>query len=135
MANGSEPRRARLAQNEVLYRNVNDRIEDLNQVFDAVAAIDGEWVCECSDMSCATPIKTTVAEYEAVRANPRTFMVAPGHVSREVERVVRGNSRFTVVEKLGAPAAVPQQITHEQQAGRRRLGRHSRVCSQALLTA
>jgi len=109
MPNEPELRQARLAENEVLYRNVNERIEDINQVFDAVATIGGEWICECSDMSCTTPIKATLAEYEAVRANPRTFMVAPGHVFRDVERVVRGNERFTVVEKLGAAAEVAEQ--------------------------
>ena len=95
---------SRLAENEILYRRVNERIEDLNEALDVVASMDGEWVCECADANCATRITATIAEYESVRANPRRFIVAPGHVDREIEHVVRGNERFTVVEKEGVAA-------------------------------
>ena len=97
---------ARLAQNQALYRSVNEQIEALNQAFDAAVGIGGEWICECADTSCTTMVSATLYEYEAVRLNARTFLVYPGHVYPEVERVVDGNERFEIVEKLGDGAAV-----------------------------
>jgi hypothetical protein len=70
----------RFGKNEALYRSVNDSIAEINKV----------------------------SEYEAVRANARTFMVYPGHVTRGAEHVVRGNERFIVVEKLGVSAEVAE---------------------------
>jgi hypothetical protein len=102
-------RPARLAQNEILYRQVNERIEDINKAFDGVAALEGEWVCECADANCTTTVFATVEEYESVRANSRTFIVAPGHVDPYIEHVVRGNERFTVVEKTGAAGDAAEQ--------------------------
>ena len=108
MADDSELREARLAENQVLYRNVNERIEDVNQVFAEVVSADGEWICECADTECTTSVLASMAEYETVRANPRTFIVAPGHVFPDIERVVGGNGRFAVVEKFGAAGEVAE---------------------------
>src|SRR5690349_23391245 len=108
MVDGRELREARLGQNEALYRSVNERIEDINKAFDAVASIEPQWLCECPDTDCTTQIVASVEEYEAVRADALTFMVAPGHVDAEVEYVVRGNERFTVVKKQGEAADVAQ---------------------------
>jgi hypothetical protein len=104
MTGTQESRPSRLAQNEILYRSINERIENINKELDTVASFKGEWICECSDMHCTTRVVATIAEYESVRSNPRTFIVAPGHVDPYVEHVVRGNERFTVVEKEGAAA-------------------------------
>ncbi|HEY2371390.1 MAG TPA: hypothetical protein VGH82_02470 [Gaiellaceae bacterium] len=99
---------ARLAENEVLYRTVNEHIEDVNMAFEELTSLAGEWICECADTSCTTPVSATIEEYESVRADPHTFIVAPGHVNRESEHVVRGNERFTVVEKEGEAAEVAE---------------------------
>jgi hypothetical protein len=49
----------------------------------------------------------TLAEYESVRADPRQFAVARGHVLAEVERMVSETDRYSVVaKKEGTPAAV-----------------------------
>lgn len=99
---------ARLAENEALYRSVNERMESINESLEDALQLPSEWVCECADRGCATPIRATIAEYESVRANPRTFFVYPGHVTPSGERVVRGNERFTVVEKLYIRAEVAE---------------------------
>ena len=108
MPDGSELRKVRLAENQSAYRNVNERIETLNEVFTQVGSFEGEWICECADTECTTRIQATMAEYEAVRANPRTFIVASGHVFSEVENIVQANERFTVVEKLGVAGEVAE---------------------------
>jgi hypothetical protein len=106
MVDDSRPREVRLAENQVLYRNVNERIEDVNEVFAEITSSDGEWVCECADTNCTSAVKATLAEYEAVRANPRTFIVAPNHIFPDIERVVSGNGRFAVVEKIGTAGEI-----------------------------
>jgi len=41
-----------------------------------------------------------VLEYEAVRANPRRFMVVAGHERLDAETVVERHPEYLVVEKL-----------------------------------
>ena len=107
-------RQERLAANQSLYRVVNEQIEALNQAFEETAGVGAEWVCECADMDCTMVVSAQLHEYDAVRLNARTFLVFPGHVFPEVERVVEANERFMIVEKLGAGAEVAE-------AGDRRL--------------
>lgn len=89
----------RLAQNEVMFRRVNERI-----VSDLRARRDGtspelEIVCECSDRDCLRVLRIEVAEYEWLRLHPRRFAVLPGHEAPAVEDVVERHDRFVVVEK------------------------------------
>ncbi len=85
------------ARTQSLFREVNERIEEIGQDL----AVAGEVLCECANPACAKPIELTLDEYEAVRRIPTHFFVAPGHVVPEIERVVEGNERYVVVEKFG----------------------------------
>jgi hypothetical protein len=109
MAEGIGETQLRLAKNQALYRKVNEQLEALNEAFEDSVGIGGEWVCECADPACTMPIAARLYEYEAVRLNPRTFIVAPGHVYPEVERVVDGNERFLIVEKYELGAVVAEE--------------------------
>lgn len=91
----------RAARNQILLREVNERIKALNEAFDLLTPT-GTWVCECADLSCIEQIELTLAEYEAIRAHGARFPVAPGHEVLEVERVVERHDRYYVVEKIGA---------------------------------
>jgi hypothetical protein len=101
-------RQESLARNQAVYRSVNVQIEALNNAFEDAVGIGGEWVCECADTKCAVLVSARLDEYEAVRRNPRAFIVSPGHVFPEVEYVVAENERFAVVEKVGAAAQVAE---------------------------
>jgi len=85
------------AQTESLFRDVNERIAESAQRFDADST---EFVCECSDPDCAHRIAATLDEYEDVRADGATFMLEPGHEHADIERVVERRGRFHVVEKV-----------------------------------
>ncbi len=87
-------RERRVGKNEALFREVNERIREITSYGD-----DVEFLCECGDPTCARPIVMTIAEYEAVRANPARFLVVRGHEIPDVETVVEENDRFAVVEK------------------------------------
>jgi hypothetical protein len=97
-----EHRQARAARNQSLFREINERIEDLNDAFSDLTQT-GEWVCECANETCIERVEMSAAEYEAIRAQPRCFFVAPGdeHVWPDVETVVDRRARYWTVEKFG----------------------------------
>jgi hypothetical protein len=107
----------RAAEHQSLFREVNERIEALNQEFSRILAI-GDWICECADEECFEPIALTLAEYEAIRRHPARFPVLPGHELPEVETVVEANDRYLVVEKNGPAATVAAQ--HDPRRARTR---------------
>lgn len=89
----------RRATTESLFRDVNERIAEAARQFDAERP---EFICECSDPECTERVTATLAEYEKVRAQPTTFLLAPGHEQPDIERVVSDRGRFWVVEKVQA---------------------------------
>jgi hypothetical protein len=95
-------REERVARNEALFREVNERIKHVNVGLAVAEATD--FLCECGDESCTRPIGLTLAEYEAVRAEPTQFAVVTGHVVPDVERVLLSNERYSVVEKVDPDA-------------------------------
>ena len=106
---GVEARLTRLAKNEALFRQVNERISEISQELAPGAAnpelIDG-LICECSDPECLErvgPLK--IAEYERVREDARRFFIAAGHQAADVERVVDRQPSYWVVEKHEGPPA------------------------------
>jgi hypothetical protein len=95
----------RAARNQALFREVNERLQELASTFQDVAGTT-TFACECANLSCVEQIDMTLDEYEAVRSDPNQFAVLPGHVVPEVERVVREGEGFVVAAKIGAGAAV-----------------------------
>jgi hypothetical protein len=88
------------ARTEALFRDVNERIAESAHRF---AASSTEFVCECADPNCTHRLEATLDEYEEVRADGTTFMLAPGHDHADIERVIDDSrSRFHIVEKVQA---------------------------------
>jgi transcription initiation factor TFIID subunit TAF12 len=85
------------ARNEALFREVNERIAESAERFDAQST---EFVCECADPNCAHRVEATLDEYEDVRADATTFLLVPGHAHTDIERVLEDRGRFHVVEKM-----------------------------------
>ena len=86
----------RLAQNEILFRQINERLAG---GYDDSLPPVLELVCECSDRECLKVLSIETAEYEWLRQNPRHFAVLPGHEAPAVEDVVERHELFVVVEK------------------------------------
>lgn len=94
-----DERERRMAQNEVLFREVNERVRDVaTQLGD-----DGgyEYFCECANKDCTFRVSLSLADYEAIRQDPRQFVVLPGHFTPEVENVVAETEKFWIVRKAG----------------------------------
>ena len=100
----------RMAKNEALFRSINERVKDVAPRFeDAIGGMAParlNFVCECGLEGCFEMIPMTRAEYEAVRAHPTRFVIAPGHETPSVERVVRTDGGYAIVEKNAEEASV-----------------------------
>jgi hypothetical protein len=90
-------------QNEALFREVNERIEDVGTAL-APDDVPMEFLCECDNPDCVEKVSATRAEYEAIRAVATHFVVLPGHEDPDIEHVVQQAERFLVVEKEGQAA-------------------------------
>jgi hypothetical protein len=100
-------REERVAQNEAISREINEGIEESKTKSSAEGRI--RIVCECGRPDCNRKIAITLAEYEKVRDNPRTFAVVNDHLVPDIEIVVSETDRFTVVRKReGTPADVAE---------------------------
>jgi hypothetical protein len=98
----------RLGRNESLFREVNERIAELNHSFEVEGR--AEFLCECSRGECKEPISISMDEYEAVRKEPTWFFVLPGHEDGRVERIVTSDERYSIVEKIGGAGEEAEEL-------------------------
>jgi hypothetical protein len=90
-------------RNQALFRATNEEVRKA-----AVALgdpVDGpetqfQFVCECARRRCYALIPLTISEYETIRSDPATFVVAPGHEIDSIEHVLRRQTRYCVVRKF-----------------------------------
>jgi hypothetical protein len=102
-------REERIGLNEAVFREVNERIEDLAETFD-IADQPLDLVCECGDATCSERISMSQAEYERLRSDSQLFAVYPGHEETAVERIVDKRAGYDVVRKnTGAPERIAEQ--------------------------
>jgi hypothetical protein len=90
------------AQDQALWREVNEQLKTLNEAFEHVLR-ESEFLCECANRNCMEHVTMSVDEYERVRSVPTHFLVLPGeqHLFLDIERVVEEHDGYLVVEKFG----------------------------------
>jgi hypothetical protein len=99
-----DERQERMGRNEILFRELNERIESVNEYLDAEAT-DASFVCECARPECMDRVRIERADYERVRADPAQFLVVLGHEEPEVEYVVEAFDGWAIIRKrTGGPA-------------------------------
>jgi hypothetical protein len=102
-------REERIGLNEAVFREVNERIENLAETFD-LKTQPLDLVCECGDAACVERIIMTRGEYEQIRSEAHQFAVHPGHEYPEVETVVARLKGYDIVRKnRGVPAQIAEQ--------------------------
>ncbi len=106
-----EEREARGARTQSLFRDVNERVQEINHAFSMALPL-GEWVCECANDACSERIMMTIDEYESVRANARWFAVAPWdeHYFADIEDIVERTDRYWVVQKRGVAGELVDRV-------------------------
>ena len=101
-----DERGLRIGRNEIVFREVNERLRELGESFSLVSEV-AEFVCECANTACAERLTMSLSAYEHVRSDPKWFVIVPGHEEPHYERVIEENAGYAVVEKLpGGPAGM-----------------------------
>jgi hypothetical protein len=99
----------RIGLNEAVFREVNERIENLAERFE-LQNEPLDLVCECGDSDCVRRISMTRMEYERLRSDPHQFAVHPGHEFPDVEEVVERRRGYDIVSKnSGRPEQIAEQ--------------------------
>lgn len=94
-----DEREQRLAQNEVLFREVNERVDSL--AHDLGPDVPYRFFCECANADCTFMITLPIATYEGIRSDPKQFVVLPLHYTPEVEELIVQEDTHWVVRKEG----------------------------------
>jgi len=103
-------RELRAAQNQLVFRSVNERIKELGEkILDAVTELD--FACECDNANCHAPITMSVEEFTAVDRMENRFIVVRGHEDLEVEDVVAERDGYLIVAKRGAGAELVKEFS------------------------
>jgi len=95
-----DERERRIGVNEAMFREVNERVEDMNETF---ASVTGSFdiFCECGDRSCTERITVPKAVYERVRRDSTQFLLRAGHEDPKFEDVIETHEDYVIVEKEG----------------------------------
>jgi len=107
-----EERERRLAENEALFREVNERTQAVNQMWSRAAGDEPPFqiVCECGHADCSVPLHVSPALYESVREHGARFLVASGHELPDVERILERHDELLVIEKTGASKPIAERF-------------------------
>jgi hypothetical protein len=99
-----ETREERIGRNEALFRDINERLDEVNQALGTITQTM-EIVCECATLACLEHVRMSLEEYEGLRSDPTTFAVKEGHEVPDVEDVIARTDGYLVVRKHPGDAA------------------------------
>ncbi len=97
-----------MAENEVLFREVNERVSTLSDRFGP--DVPYEFLCECANADCTFRITLATAEYESVRADAKQFVVLPMHYTPEVETLIVEHDTHWIVRKTGETGEYVEEL-------------------------
>jgi len=101
-----EVTQARIALNEVRFRDSNEEIEATADELDLQGLVP--FICECPVRSCVEIVRLTLDEYQAVRKHRARFVNAPGHERISVEAgvgaIAKRTPRYVLVDTIGTAA-------------------------------
>jgi hypothetical protein len=115
-------RAERVALTEAAFRIANERMagwEERRTEGEAHAS----YYCECAVDGCRDEVRLSQAEYEAVRADPRHFVVLHGHIIEDLETEIERRETYSVIEKPASlrdllretnPRSEPAGPAHEE---------------------
>jgi hypothetical protein len=95
-----DARDERLARNQTIFREVNERVAELAHRQLGSEPLRYEFFCECSDTGCVKRLELTLGEYESLRASPTWFVIAHGHEYPQIEQTIRTTDEYQIVQKL-----------------------------------
>jgi hypothetical protein len=102
----------RMAENEMVFRSHNERVEKGFENLKVMAKEDGQedlvqfgdidlqFYCECSDENCRKRVNIKLSQYSKIHKNRSNFVIVPGHSVRRIERIVQKRPSYWVLEKF-----------------------------------
>jgi|AntRauTorckE6833_2_1112554.scaffolds.fasta_scaffold00630_3 hypothetical protein len=114
--------RLRQVENEVVFREANERVVEGLDSLDKMADTEGyteipdkedlqlHFYCECSDENCRERIVMKLSEYDDLHNNRKLFIVMPEHEVKEIERIKDANDEYAVVEKRLEPSETAEKL-------------------------
>jgi hypothetical protein len=103
-------RKRRIAQNESIFRSVNEELRALSSTLTTHTDLL-EIVCECGTRSCTDRIPISRDEYARARSDATLFLTRPGHDFPETETVESKHEQYWVVRKdPGEPAEIARRL-------------------------
>lgn len=104
-----DARELRLAQNETIFREINERVLEVAEQHGADTHVYS-FFCECSNSDCTLQVALTTEDYERVRRDGAQFVVAKGHELPEIESIVEAHEAWSVVVKTGDAAGYARRL-------------------------
>jgi anti-anti-sigma factor len=92
-------RKLRIVKNEHEFRDYNNRRLQAEDVPPTDTEELIPFVCECGDSDCIETLAITAAQFVEAHGEPNRFLIKPGHVYPDVERVIAEQPTYAVVEK------------------------------------
>src|SRR6478735_10925780 len=80
-------RKQRIVKNEQEFRDYNNRRMQLENADETDDQERLPFLCECGDRDCVEALMLTAAEFTEAHSAANTFVVKPGHVYPDVERL------------------------------------------------
>jgi hypothetical protein len=114
----------RVAKNDAAFRDANEGIERAAVEHGVTERVP--FLCECAEPTCTELVRLSLVDYEAVRAQPRWFINAPGHDAAggsHVEVVGRRDG-YVIVEKVGRAGEIVEELDPRQPANVEADGTH-----------
>jgi hypothetical protein len=108
MSREQQERQRRAAQNQLLFRSVNEQIVGMTEKFRADLS-DINLVCECWSPSCTGTIRCRLEEFELLDRAGNMFIVLPGHEDLLVENVVDASNGYVIVRKRELAARIVEE--------------------------
>ena len=100
-----DERTRRVAENEALFRQVNEHVVAGGRR----PSENFEILCECADTSCMDHVSVTTESYERARGQATDFLLKPDHVKPEFETVIESHDGFVLARKTGEAAALARK--------------------------
>lgn len=112
------PSERRLAENEVIFRKLNEQVHSGYEETNRLAREDNQpefivshqrddrplhFYCECSDEKCAKRIRMNVHEYQRIHESRDRFIIVAGHDVAHIEKIIEKNDDYWVVQKNTVP--------------------------------
>ncbi len=120
------PSQRRLAENEVVFRQLNESLQKGIEETNRLAEEDGQpeyliipkandeplhFFCECSDETCAKRVKINLQKYIELHKPRNHFVLVPGHEVLAIEKIIaRHEPKYIVVEKLVKLPDTPDKL-------------------------